>query len=393
MLRFFLIIFLFYFFAFTAQARSIKILLHEALTKLYITANQDYQIIDLSKDKSSILLNKNQGFATLLRSSPATANNLLIAASPDLVTINSPIKFLCQNSKDQLKACLWEIKPSQEGSFENKQFRGSIIVIPHENYFQVINELDIEDYLLSVLPSEMISSWPQEALKAQAVAARTYTYKNLGKYKYLAYDLKSDVSDQMYRGYKAEDPNTNKAVKSTGQELLVDKSGALIEAYYSSHAGRFTAQPENGWGISPRHYLIHQLETSDNQYSWSIEKTFAQLNQDLSDLGLSQITAITVAKRGPDHRVLQIILSSPQHNISLTGEEFRHKLRLRSTDFDLIFNKNKITISGRGFGHGIGLSQYGARQMALDGKNYAQILEYFYSGAKLFKFDAYTDKF
>jgi stage II sporulation protein D len=232
----------------------------------------------------------------------------------------------------------------------------------------------------------MISSWPEEALKAQAVAARTYTYANLGRRRKLGYDLSSDVSDQKYNGYKHETTRTSTAVKATLDEVMTDQSGKLVEAYYSSHAGKFTAVPENGWGIAPRHYLLHQLETAADDNKWTLKFSKADINSKLIDLRIGSIEAITIVSRGLDNRVLKILVTGTSgRHVTLTGEEFRHKLGLRSTDFDFRVNAGVVSFTGIGFGHGIGMSQYGARQMAIDGKSYRQILQYFYPGVKVGK--------
>jgi stage II sporulation protein D len=380
----------------SVSAKQIKVGLYDSMNKLYLTSNRDYRIIeDQSLNPGSFmerstLIEKPKGAPVLLRSSPAAANPLLIASEPDLVTSQKIIKLECKDQylvqAGKLDPCIWQLKPSEDGSFEFDKFRGSIVIIPYKDHFTVINQLDIEEYLLAVLPSEMISSWPEEALKAQAVAARTYTYANLGRRRKLGYDLSSDVSDQKYNGYKHETTRTSAAVKATLDEVITDKTGKLVEAYYSSHAGRFTALPENGWGIAPRHYLIHQMETAADDNKWTLKFSKADINSKLIDLRIGSIDAITIVSRGLDNRVLKVLVTGTSgKHVTLTGEEFRHKLGLRSTDFDFRVNAGVVSFTGIGFGHGIGMSQYGARQMALDGKNYRQILEYFYPGVKIDK--------
>ena len=215
------------------------------------------------------------------------------------------------------------------------------------------------------------------------VAARTYSMAMLGRRKNLGYDLKSTVEDQMYLGYQKEDPLTNAAIKATQGELLIDNQGLYVDAYFSSHAGSYTNTPEGAWGLSPRRYLIPVKEPITSQ--WQMELTKLELEEKLKDLRLESIDAITIINRSLEGRASQILLSGIGKHILLSGEEFRHKLGLRSTNFDITYAANSITISGIGYGHGIGMSQHGAKYLAEHGETYEEILGHYYRGARLLK--------
>lgn len=404
----------------TANAQNISIGLYDNISTLYLTANQDYQVIeDLSENPlpsevpvhqitgkmldlafsnfrsnklkasqkppvssvnneftdSRTLVKKNAWDKALLRSSPATANPLLIAAEPDLVTSSRKVKFECMETP-----CLFRIKtPGQE----SRTYRGSIIIKPFKDNFTVINYLDIEDYLKGVVPSEMPSSWHLEALKAQSIAARTYSMAMLGRRKALGYDLKSTVEDQMYIGYLKEDPLTSAAIKATQGELLITNQGLYVDAYFSSHAGFYTNTPEGAWGLSPKGYLMPAREVMNS--TWQIQLSKQELENKLQDLQLNPIKAITILNRSLEGRVAQILISGTEKHALLIGEEFRHKLGLRSTNFDIIYSSNSITISGSGYGHGIGMSQHGAKYLAEHGRTYEEILGHYYKRASLLK--------
>lgn len=367
-----------------ASAKEISIGLFDNLNTLYLSANKDYKVVEDLSGKNDfsiprILVEKKAYDQALVRSSPAAANPLLIAAEPDLVTASRIVKFTCKDSKDP-KPCLFKIKAKNSGI---STYRGSILILPYKTYFTVINRIDLEDYLLGVVPSEMPATWHNEALKAQSVAARTYTLAMLGRRKVLGYDLKSTVEDQMYSGYNKELPSTSSAIKATQGEVLIDKSGFLIDAYFSSHAGNYSNSVENAWGLSPRHYLTNVSEHTANPKAWTKEFTLKEFNDKLADLKLNSITSITIINRAPEGRVLSILLTGNSKKQYLTGEEFRHKLGLMSTNFEIQVLENSIAINGIGYGHGIGLSQHGAKYLAEHGQSYQQILGHYYPETRL----------
>jgi stage II sporulation protein D len=220
-----------------------------------------------------------------------------------------------------------------------------------------------------------------EALKAQAVAARTYTLRNLARRQELGYDLKASVADQMYKGLVAEHPRATRAVVETAAQVMRDKQGVMVEAYYSSHGGSFSASPEFAWGLSPRHYLIPVKEASSD-YSWRYQCSVFDLSQKLSDLGIAEILALTPIEHSMEGRVVRILVSGTKGKRLLTGEEFRHKLGLKSTLFTMNLSPSMLVIEGSGFGHGIGMSQHGAKALAELGRSYDEILKYYYSGIK-----------
>jgi len=295
---------------------------------------------------------------------------------------------------------------------DGRKYRGLLRV---SDGVTIINELELEDYLRSVVASEMPSRWPLEALKAQAVCARTYTLATL-KRKPI---LKSGVADQMYLGYDKEDDKVDKAVKATQGEVLVDSYGNYIDAYYSSSGGNYTASVSDVWGLSPRPYLVpvNDYAQGSSYQSWTREFTDAELQAKLAQYKLNSIENVVVFQRSIEGRATKVQLrglselqlpeqhnkpiwhKSPEHSIFadefkpqatlavntryLTGEELRHKLGLPSTNFQLRREGDKYIFAGTGFGHGIGMTQYGARNMAEAGSDYKQILAHYYHGARL----------
>lgn len=362
------------------QGIKVKIGIKENINRAYITANKNFQVIeDRSTDQGTfldpiVLLENKAGKEVLLRSSPGTSNDLVVASAPQLHSTNSFLYFKCLE-----EPCNFTVKEYQYDNNPFKRFRGEIIIKPYEKDFTVINKLKLEDYLKGVIPGEMPVSWPLEALKAQAVAARTYTLKNLGRRSNLGFDLKASIEDQMYKGLVAEDSKTTKAINETRSEFLKDRLGLIVDAYYSSHAGQFSASPEDGWGLCPKHYLIPVKEPGE-EYFWTSNITIFDLSHKLKDLRVGKIKAITILEKTMEDRVKKILVSSDTGHRILTGEEFRHKLGLKSTLFNITVKQSYLKITGFGFGHGIGLSQHGAKFLAKQGKNYKEILKYYYPG-------------
>lgn len=269
----------------------------------------------------------------------------------------------------------------------DKYYRGFIEIIANEN-ITVINHVDLEGYLKGVIPSEMPSSWDLEALKAQAVCARTYTLANLNKRKALGYDLKATVEDQVYHGYSEENSRTNLAVELTAGEVLVDKNGQIVEAYYSSKPAVYTSDIGEIWGLANRGFLVPKQEPWGSSLSWNKQFSFNELDAKLRDLKIGSIQAITPLysvnnKTKPYSKNLSVLLTGSDGSAYLNAEELRHKLALRSTTFKIKPQQEGVSFSGEGFGHGIGMSQHGANSLAKRGSSYKNILEYYYHGSNL----------
>jgi len=247
--------------------------------------------------------------------------------------------------------------------FNGKKYRGELIIYK----LQIINRVNVEDYLREVVPCELrVDEF--EALKSQAVIARSFA---LSKIKGERYDLKSTVEDQVYEGMKAETNATDRAIEET-QGVVCTYKGEVIQAMYSSTCGGKTQA-----GGKP--YLESktcQFCEDSPHYRWESEYP-------LSALG--KVNVIKVSKRDKSGRVelVEIIDGGGTHTIR--GEELRAKLGLKSNFIDIRIKGDKIKVSGKGYGHGIGLCQYGAIGMARKGYRYESILKYYYEGIRVEK--------
>lgn len=265
------------------------------------------------------------------------------------------------------------------------------IYIKKNKFLKVYNHIKLKDYLSSVMVSEMPSYWHKEALKAQVICARTYALKQLEITKELEYDLNSTVADQSFKGFSIVPKFAKELIDQTKNIVVIDKYNLLAETYYSSSSGKYTATPEDSWGIAPRYYLINKKNVSEDTDLRNWQKKFDSDELNLK-LGFNS-KAIKPSGKYPISKIIlekdsaqkNLYLNLLNLNISLIGEEFRHKLSLPSTQFTVDFTENDYVFNGHGFGHGIGMSQYGAKKLAEMGKTYIEILDFYYPGTKIAK--------
>lgn len=263
------------------------------------------------------------------------------------------------------------------GNFELKIVSGNIMPI---------NRVYAEEYLYSVVPSEIGNNFPDEAIKAQAVAARTYLYFNLGGAKYSYCDMLDNISSQMYLGYDREVAKINKLVNETFNEILV-YNGKVIQAFFHSTSGGKTASNENVWPSGKPIPYLRSVDDSENgtispRHSWILELTKNEFNK-LAGFDVDKIDIVEVG----EGRVKYLELVGKIKK-KITGEELRRIIgvtKLNSTLFTLSETEDKYIFTGNGFGHGLGMPQYSAYTMAEKGKSYIDILTYYYTGVKLTK--------
>ena len=273
-----------------------------------------------------------------------------------------------------------------------KRYSGLINVKNLRNEIFVINILGIEKYLPSVVGSEMPHKWPLEALKAQAIASRTYALKKIGND---LYDIDSTQKDQVYNGLESKTYKTTKAVKFT-RSLVITHNNKLINALYHSSSAGMTENSEDVWR-NKYPYLISVKDFDQNNPKLYWKKIYS--NRELKILfpkigGIKDIEILDITKTG---RIKNIKLIGDYGSIDLSGTNLRKKMGLKSTLFRFKFitdnvqkeaNKtlnisSSLMISGMGAGHGVGMSQWGAKQLALSGYKAKDILKYFYKGVQI----------
>ncbi len=287
------------------------------------------------------------------------------------------------------KVCFYGPKPlGVQAGKKKKRVRGTVCVSMYRGKLLVVNHVDIEDYLLSVVPSESIPSWPLETLKAQAVAARTYAYYQVLHRKNRPYDLVDNEGDQAYGGVDKENPKTTKAVRLTEGQVLVYQ-GRPILAMYMANSGGYTADPKAVFDLY-KPYLVARPDPASlkgKMAHWKRIFTVAEVEKRLRKIGIkiNGLINIKPAKIGPSGRIIKIKLIT-KHGTEILRTRTTLRIALNLPDILLSIRKigNKFIFQGGGFGHGVGYSQWGS---AIMGKthSYLDILSFYYPGAKIKK--------
>jgi len=269
-------------------------------------------------------------------------------------------------------------------------YRGSFIVqVDPDGEITVVNVIDLEQYLYGVVGSEMPASWPAAALKAQAVVARTYAIGRLGIRDDVGYDLVAGEADQAYRGIDGESPAVIAAVDSTRGAILV-YDGQIVHAYYSADDGGYTA---DGAALSdPQPYLVPLRDPyaagSPDRY-WSASVNAAEFAQSVNALiaPVGSLTGVAMGATDSSGRLRSVLLTGSVGSAALSGFDFRRlagRHLVRSTRISSVaLNGRVIRVMGTGFGHGVGMSQWGARTMAADRFDYPGILRFYFRGTAL----------
>lgn len=278
------------------------------------------------------------------------------------------------------------VPPQPDGLIgtSDRLYRGAMMIKPTgSGAFDIINYVDLEDYLQSVVPSEMPSGWPLEALKAQAIAARSYAVANFGKHDKEGYDLKANTEDQVYAGVNSESSSTNKAVAET-RETILRCQGAVVTAYFHSASGGWTEQSEYVWS-KPLPYLraIADYDDQSPHFKWTRSCSVAQAEQSLANKQIGKLLNLMPVCRGASPRVCWLMVVGSEKTALISGEEARKLFGLPSSVFNVSGNGQSYVFAGRGFGHGLGMSQWGAKRLAEVGFNANDILNYYYKDVRI----------
>lgn len=307
--------------------------------------------------------------------------------------------------------CVIEPDATSLLSINGKMYRGEIILFTASNArsLRVINQLHIEEYLAGVVGAEMPSYWGHQALKAQAIAARTYclyTKNRFGKNR--QWDVRRTQANQMYRGVSAETATVKQAVSETRAMVLTcdlrDSTTGIFPTYYSSTCGGHTESSYNTFGeyFPPLNGVIcpHCKKTAPPNYlAWGpvnftqAEVTASVIARYPSLARLEKIESIAPSKtsnygQGEGRVVLFKLIGKDGKDESLKGEDMRLTLdpsgkKMKSTFCKMQNKAGTYSFTGKGFGHGVGMCQYGAQAMAREGKDYKQILKFYYPTAQI----------
>lgn len=298
-----------------------------------------------------------------------------------------------------------------------KPYRGTALISsPAAGRLTAVNVVDMEAYLLGVVPAE-IPSLHVEAVKAQAVAARTYAVGNMGRRDRLGFDFYATVADQVYGGVAREDTMATRAVRETRGEI-VTHDGVPILAYYHSTCGGATASVDQVWRRAPLPYLVSISDAKPNgdgyycdfssRFNWREEWTGEQLTDILAQhmsgffneptAAFRPIEAVEIEERTTSGRVKILRIRANGTDYRIRGDSIRWFLRpadgtgriLNSVLFDVAERAGggriqQLTVDGHGWGHGIGMCQVGAIGRARAGFSYRDILTTYYRGTQVTK--------
>ncbi|TGK58805.1 SpoIID/LytB domain-containing protein [Leptospira wolffii] len=302
-------------------------------------------------------------------------NDLLIKRAYDSVSLDAkrlkaPIRFVSEN-------------PGLE--YKGRKMRGEILLQPDKNgSVLIINRVPLEEYLFAVVPSEVPSSWPTEALKAQSICSRTYAVREMLNKKDAAYDVEATVNSQAYAGMDKENPRTTAAVRDTEGVLAVYDEDPIHMFFHSNSGGR-TETPDQVWGGKRLPYLESvpsKFDEAGDNFVWKESLTQERMDSVLSSLGVGSVQSVQVLSRTPSGRVDLLEVIGKQGTSKIKGKEFRSLFgaTVKSLRFGIKRDQDGFLIKGMGSGHGVGLSQWGSFGMAKQNYNYADIIRHYYQG-------------
>ena len=348
---------------------SINVMYHVAHASLNIESK--YGSVRISSDRESLLVNAGEQISLLVRNGQVEAHVsgqrirgqvIELTASP-----GSPIRL--------------------DSGSESRDYAGSLFVAYASGSLKVVNRVPLEDYVASVVGSEYGFD-DLEGSKAMAIVARTYALHAIQNGK----ELYDSERFQVYHGLSHATSIARQAALETAG-LVLSYNNELIEAVYSASNGGMTASKTSVWGTRALPYLKAQKDPYDTKspyanWDWKVDSK-QLFNALSSEFGVS-VKDIKVGRPGADGRVENVELKSSNGSKSVSGSAFRAAIArrfgaksLRSTYFSVNERRGTYTFSGQGFGHGVGLSHWGAHFMSRDGRSFSQILDFYYSNTQV----------
>ncbi|PGK51256.1 hypothetical protein CN918_26050 [Priestia megaterium] len=300
-----------------------------------------------------------------------------------------------------------QLNPSTSTTYleiEGRKYLGIMTFKNESGVVRPYNQIDLESYLKGVVPSEMSENWGNtgglEALKAQAVTARTYTVA--GGYTSKAY-ITDTQTHQVYGGYFPTYTNSIQAVDSTKGQIMT-YNNAPISALYSSSNGGYIESNRGAWGSTLLPYLSAKPDKFDpiNQFTYSISETelVNKLNTKnpgytIKAVSLATRVGYTDGQRTVTMRFLTTAIDGTTHTFDMDASSFRTLLGTSNIKSIYLNEPTKLseifTFTGQGFGHGVGMSQYGALAMSQQGYDYKNILGFYFTGTQLYNGSTYTN--
>jgi stage II sporulation protein D len=254
----------------------------------------------------------------------------------------------------------------------------------------LVDELPMEEYVAGTVRGEASERWPVEALRAIAVVARTYAVFQQNRAAGKTYHVVAGTQDQNFAGWVPEGSPAREAALGTAGQVLTWQ-GRVFPAFHHSDSGGFTEAAQSvfsGDGVPPLDGVRDEYSMESPNYTWTVTLPLSVIGERLRKGGVDvgQVTGLTVLERSPSFRVARLAVESSRGTATLRGADFRRLIgydALKSTLFVPVAQDGVVRFEGRGWGHGVGLSQYGAKGMADRGYAYPQILEHYFPGTVL----------
>lgn len=351
--------------------KFIRVLILPEATSLRLKIIGAYEIIDLSQNKAFYRGKDLRATVTLYK------NKLLLG---DAETYSAKILIKTEEPEALL--------------VNGQRFRGDLALIKKgRNTFSAINYIDIEDYIKGILYHETSHYWPMEALKAQAIACRAYALYQQQNSLTLDYDVTRDIYSQVYGGRYAERERTSRAVLQT-KGLVLTFQDKIFPTYFHATCAGHTEDASVLWDIdlAPLKGVACEFCRQSPHFKWHVVLTLAEIKEKLSDAGhnVSRINDILILSRDNSGRVLDLKIIMGEKDKKISAKDFRNVIGpnvIRSTNFTVRVIEGDSVFEGLGWGHGVGLCQWGAYFMAKKGYAAEEILRYYYPQAKLSSLD------
>ncbi len=375
---------------------NVRVLLGSRSSDATVTSTANMVVLNSGNGQVSTI-SANKGTSVGIRGGKIAVNGKAIDTVVTLKPTNSDAPFL----------------------FEGKGYRGGLTLRANNGTMMVINSVPLEEYLYGVVPQEVVPSWPAAALEAQAVAARTYALHTMEQNKGKLYDVSNSTDHQVYSGVSGEYQATTNAVNKTkGVVMLYNQRP--INALFHSDGGGYTEDSVNVWGNDiPYLKGVKDYSTGTSTSNWIVTTSRQALESKLNaaSKGVGKLKSIQLtplgkpgqqtSDRGVSGRIKSATFIGTSGKTTVDGDSLRSILGLKSTLFDFYVNHNPakgtgkayhnftgnndtVYIKGHGWGHGLGMSQWGAAEMAKratpgDANYYQTILRHYYSGITLKK--------
>ncbi|MBN1493324.1 MAG: SpoIID/LytB domain-containing protein [Candidatus Omnitrophica bacterium] len=303
-----------------------------------------------------------------------------------------PITIMFKNGSlyinDQYMPCdkLHLVSPSEKFTIKGRTYSGAIDIVKSNGQFLVINEVDLETYVKGVLPSEMFAKWPKEALKAQAVVSRTYAVFSAIERKYDDVHVSDTVSSQVYSGMSARTAETDAAVDETRGQILTYEE-EIFPAFFHSTCGGHTTFAEFVWRVTPHPCLTSvycPFCWESKYYTWTTTITLDEMEKKLNEKGIITGDLLAFKKASVDTagRIIEFEIESDKQIVTANANDIRVLIFpdiMKSTFFTMDASSEHLMFQGRGWGHGVGMCQWGAQRMAADGYDYKVIVRFYYT--------------